>query len=389
MEENVKKIKVGVFGLYYPHYRNGVFAKLSNTPGFTFKFHGANSAKGTFLDVDPKKYKYDFVNILTRRIKIPIVHKTITIQPYAEWAMISRKFDVFIMTHDTLRPSIWCNLFLSRLMGCKVCLWGQGKSYPPNKTTWFLRKIMFSLAHSVIFYTEGVRQEWVNEGLPPEKLFVAHNALDTDLSNSISEKTTREDLDNFMSKNNLQGKDLILFSGRLILDWKKPHVLIEAMKHVVARHPSAHLVIIGDGPDKGFLEKLIKDIGLSGCVTIAGGVYEENIISLYMLASKIFVIPGKGGLGIQHGMGYGLPVITNDNIANQSPEIELLVDGVTGKFCKEDDVKDFAEAIIYLLENEAKRKELSQNALKMIQEKYNVDNMAKGILDAIKWSFRL
>ncbi len=72
-------------------------------------------------------------------------------------------------------------------------------------------------------------------------------------------------------------------------------------------------------------------------------------------------------------------------MVSHGPEIELLVNGVTGLFCRDGDVSAFAQAICTLLTNESKRKKMSENALRIIQQKYNVNNMAKGITDAVRY----
>jgi len=383
---SAKVTRVGVFGLYYPNYRLGVFRKLANLPDVSFTFHGAQNVSGSFLKTEHENPGFPFVDIWTKRIKLPFLNNYITFQPYAVWCMLMGEFDVFIMACDILRPSVWCNLVLSHILGRKVCLWGHGKSYPPSRIAWFLRSIMFRLAHSVIFYTDGVRQEWMDDEIHKEKLFVAYNALDTDISNAIISKTTETELKKFRCEHGIEGKDIILFCGRLFLEWKKPHILIKAMKQVIVQKPNVHLVIIGDGPDRKFLEELIESLQLSYHVTLTGAIHDEELIGKFMLISKLAVIPGNAGLGIQHAFGYGVPFITNSNLSKQTPEIELLVDNVNGRLCKDEDVSDFARAIIDLLTNENKRQAMAENAFQVIEKKYNVDNMAKGIIDAVKWA---
>lgn len=371
--------------LYYPHYRNGIFAKLSASPEFVFHFYGGKGDAKLFLQTDQTDRPYLFFPIWTKQIRIPFTKKKITLQPFAVWALLTKKYDIYVMSQDVLRPSVWFNLAISRILGKKVCLWGQGQSYPPNAFTWKLRKIMFRLADAVIFYTENVRNLWIQEGLEPKKLFVAYNSLDTDTSEFLMANLTESDLELFQKEHDLYHKKVIVFSGRLILDWKKPHLLIKAMQIVVTKHPEARAILIGDGGDRKYLESLVQELKLQEFIKIWGACYDESVIAKIMLSGKIFVVPGNGGLSIQHALGYGLPVITNDNIENQSPEIELIIPHRTGLFFAENNFYDLANKICYLLENENIRQQMSNNALDLIRTKYNVNMMAEGFFRAFRY----
>ena len=58
-----------------------------------------------------------------------------------------------------------------------------------------------------------------------------------------------------------------------------------------------------------------------------GALYEQEVMAPWFLSAKVFVYPGYIGLSIMHAMGYGLPVITHDNMDNQSPEVAALRNG--------------------------------------------------------------
>ena len=165
--------------------------------------------------------------------------------------------------------------------------------------------------------------------------------------------------------------------------WKKPDILIRAMKDVLKQVPNAHAVIIGDGPQKQELQELVDELQLKDKVTIAGAVFEEELLGKYFLVSKVAVIPAAAGLAVQHAFGYALPIIVGDDMNSNGPEVELVVDGVTGLICPDGDVKAFSSGICRLLSNETERKRMSENALNVILKKHNVENMAKGLLEAV------
>lgn len=379
-------VHIGMFGAYVPHYRLGLYKKLQECDDMTFTICAPDAKPGSFLhDQHPTK-SFPYINVWTKQIKLPFIRNSITLQPYAVCAMLKGSFDVFVMPDDFLRPSVWLNLILTRLRRRKVCLWGQGISHPPVPLSWFLRGIMYKLAHAIIHYTENVREQWIDRGMPSKKMFVAYNALDTNISEKIKDRISEDDLRKFRSQHGLESENVVIFCGRLFLDKKRPDILVRAMKSVVERLPDARLVIIGDGPDKNALQKIVSELRLSQVVTLTGAIHDEQVIARYMLASKVAVIPGNAGLGVQHAFGYGLPLITHNNVNTQTPEIELVTNGLTGILCPEGDVSAFAQAICRLLTNNEERGQMSTNALRIIREKYNVNNMAKGIIDAVRYA---
>lgn len=355
--KNNKKIRVGIFQWCVTDYRLGIFRALQRNADMEFVICASDEPpKSSFLKVIRKNKEFPFINITSWHLKIPILNKIMTFQPYAVGGVISGRFDVIIMADDFSDIGVWINLFLCRLLGRKICLWSQGIIRRCPKISCFIRGFIMRLAHAVIFYTENVRDEWVKRGFPKNKLFVAYNALDTDASDAIKARTTADVLRLFRSQHGLEGKKVVIFCGRLFISWKRPDILIRAMKKVTAKVPDAFAVIIGDGPDRKALEDVISELQLSHAVTLVGAVHDENLIAKYMLCSKIAVIPGNAGLGIQHAFGYGVPVITHNDMNKQTPEIELLIDGVTGRLCRNGDVSDFAQAIISLLTEETDAK---------------------------------
>lgn len=81
----------------------------------------------------------------------------------------------------------------------------------------------------------------------------------------------------------------ILCVGRLETI-KGTRVLVEAFADVVARHPHAHLTLIGRGPQQGEIEALVQRKGLAGNVRVAGFVPDEELLECYHRSTAV-VIP--------------------------------------------------------------------------------------------------
>ena len=381
-----KGIRAAIFYRFIPHYRLGVFRELQREEDLSVTICSPDdySSRDRFLQTVHQDKAFPFINIRTWFWRIPFSQRHLVLQPYAVWSMLTRRFHVHIMGNTFLEINVWICLLLSRLLGQRVCLWGHGFSLPETENGNRLRGIIMRMAHAIVFYTEGDRNRWIERGMPPEKLFVAYNAVDTDAVTEMKKQVTAESLAAFRQEWKLEGKKVVVYIGRL-LAYKKPDVAIRAMASVVEQIPQAHLVMIGDGPMREELDQLITELELSDHVTLTGTLPgEENVAKLHM-CSKVGVMPACAGLGIQHAFGYGLPMIVGDNLADHPPEIELVVEGVTGMYCRDGDPEHFAQAICRLLTNDEERKRLGTNALGVIEEKYNMQRMARGLLDAIRY----
>jgi glycosyltransferase involved in cell wall biosynthesis len=88
--------------------------------------------------------------------------------------------------------------------------------------------------------------------------------------------------------------------------------LIRALHGVQAAGRRFHLVVAGDGPLKGALQKLVSDLGLEGAVRFAGIVDEDTLSRMYG-AADAFVLPTSSlecfGLIAVEALASGSPVL--------------------------------------------------------------------------------
>lgn len=75
-----------------------------------------------------------------------------------------------------------------------------------------------------------------------------------------------------------------------------------------------HLDVVGDGPDRQACEDLVRDLGLTGRVTVHGAVPRGDVDRFYERAD-VFVFPSyrePGGAVVLEAMAYGLPLVVCD-----------------------------------------------------------------------------
>jgi len=156
----------------------------------------------------------------------------------------------------------------------------------------------------------------------------------------------------------LRDKRVIVSVGRLV-HRKGQDQLIEAMSAIIEEVPQAHLLLIGEGPYRKKLEKLVRDYGLVDQVSFIGRIqYAE--LPQYICIGEVFAMPSRSrfrgleveGLGIVYleASACGLPVIAGSS--GGAPD--AVVEGVTGVVVNGLDSAAIAVAAIEMLKNPEK-----------------------------------
>lgn len=146
-------------------------------------------------------------------------------------------------------------------------------------------------------------------------------------------------------KKRVRAEIQLLFVGRLVAQ-KNIASLITAISDVIEAFPLVRVVIVGDGPERTFLEDMIKQKRLSAHIRFAGKVPEEKVEQYYRDADA-FVLPSlyEGhSLALLAACVYELPVIATDVGANR----HMVKDGVNGYLVPPGDTKKLCDAILKL-----------------------------------------
>jgi len=156
----------------------------------------------------------------------------------------------------------------------------------------------------------------------------------------------------------LEAKKIIISVGRLV-HRKGQDKLIEAFPAVLQKIPQAHLLLVGEGPYRSHLEKLVNKLSLKENVTFVGRILYDKLPS-YLSAADVFAMPSRSrffgleveGLGIVYleASACGIPVIAGDS--GGAPD--AVREGITGLCVDGRDVHKIAQTVIALC-SDAKR----------------------------------
>ncbi len=156
----------------------------------------------------------------------------------------------------------------------------------------------------------------------------------------------------------LDAKKVIVSVGRLV-HRKGQDNLIEAMSAIISEVPDAHLLLVGEGPYRDHLTKLVGKYNLQSNVTFIGRIQYEDLPK-YICLGEIFAMPSRSrffgleveGLGIVYleASACGLPVIAG--ASGGAPD--AVIEGVTGVVVDGLDSAAIAVAAIEMLNNPEK-----------------------------------
>ena len=141
--------------------------------------------------------------------------------------------------------------------------------------------------------------------------------------------------------------------------------LIRALPEIQLAAPEASLIIVGEGPYRKDLERLVTKLELQNFVHLTGKVSQGDLSKWYA-AGDVFAMPCRTrmggwdveGLGIVflEGSATGLPVVVGDS----GGAVDAVIDGETGFLVDGRDTKAIAARLSFLLTNPAAAKSMGQ-----------------------------
>lgn len=364
-----------------PKYRIPVFRELASRPGLelTVLHSGGGASDVPVAEAEGFAARRTPARVLLRW------PRRVRWEPAQVASASRRACDVLVLEWNAGLASLVPALLLARLRGVGTVLWGHGYSKRERRAARWLRHGIGRLADCLLLYNHGaaagVARGW------PERVFVALNALDQEPIARARDtwRASPGRLAEFQEARGIAGRRVVLFVSRLEAV-NGVDLLVRAAARLQEQRPELTVAIIGKGPAKADLERLAAELGVSDRVLFLGAIYEEEELAPWFLSSDIFCYPRNIGLSLLHALGYALPVVTDDNLIAQNPEIEALRTGVNGLLYAAGDEADLAATLERLLEDEGLRRRLSAEAERTVREKFTLSNMVDGMEAAVRYA---
>jgi glycosyltransferase involved in cell wall biosynthesis len=136
--------------------------------------------------------------------------------------------------------------------------------------------------------------------------------------------------------------------------------------------PQAHLLIVGDGPQREALQGLVTGLRLEGRVTFAGN---QTDVVPWLQAIDVFALPSYANEGVPQAIlqafACALPVVTTAAGAIG----EVAHDGDTALVVRMEDAPDLARALERLLADPALGAAMGARALALVRQRHGLDTM--------------
>ena len=229
-----------------------------------------------------------------------------------------------------------------------------------------LRGFVLSKTAAVTVVSRAMAEDLLRAGAPREKVRVI--PMGTDLTGLFCPGEAPRD------------PKQVLFVGRLV-EKKGCRYLIEAWPEVIAKEAGARLLIVGDGPERGGLERRAVELKTGESVTFLGALPQSSLPDLYR-SSSVVVFPsivGRGGdregLGLVpvEALGCECAVVVSDLPAMR----DIVQDGETGLVVRRGCSEELAEVTLRLLKEPELCRRLGQNGRRYVAERFEWEKISK------------
>jgi colanic acid/amylovoran biosynthesis glycosyltransferase len=230
---------------------------------------------------------------------------------------------------------------------------------------------LFQTADFITVNSEFSRSRVLNLGAPVEKLHKLPVGLNPEQF-SFRERTLKP------------GETVrILSIGRLV-PIKGHEFAIQAVEQLRQKQSNIHYEIVGDGPERSHLEKIIQSRGLSKQVTLrgalVGSLLEETVdrAHIFLLPSVSIEGDAEGqGLALQEAQAAGLPVVATENGALP----EGMLPDKSGFLIPERNAAALSDRLSYLVEHPEIWPMLGRNGRDFVTANYDIGHLNRQLID--------
>lgn len=255
-------------------------------------------------------------------------------------------------------------LLASRGLNMRVIV--SERTYPPCYPLGYiwelLRRLTYPWAYRVVMQTtKGLN--WLNRTIPAANGVVIPNQVSYPLPQGIPAVCVVDYVP-------VRTK-MLLAVGRLD-EGKQFDKVVEAFSRVASSYPDWHLVILGDGPERGRLHDAITRLGLGGRICMPGRVGNVGDwyirADLYVMSSRFEGFPNS----LAEAMAHGCAVVSYD--CDTGPR-DIIRHGVDGLLVSPvGDVDALEKSLNRLMKDEGLRKAMSEKAIE-VRERFSSERV--------------
>jgi glycosyltransferase involved in cell wall biosynthesis len=240
-----------------------------------------------------------------------------------------------------------------------------------------LEQTVLRSADRLVVVSSALERWLVGLGVDPRRVLVVPNAADPDRF-----EAAEGERDAVRMQLGLEHKPVVGFLGSL-RPWHDTATLVTAVALLRARGVPAHLLIIGEGPERATIEDQIEQEGLVDATTFAGAI-AHDLVPTYLAAVDVAAIPYRrldgfyfSPLKLFECLATGRPVVAADvgEIGN------VVREGETGRLYPPGDAARLADAIASLLEDPAGAGSIGRAGREHVRAHHTWEHNARAVVD--------
>lgn len=268
-------------------------------------------------------------------------------------------------------------LLWQRFGGPKVVLWGHGENFAgegrvagPYKA-WMTRQV-----HWFFAYTQQSAEIAAGHGVPPDRITVVQNSMDTDEAQRTVDSVTDEELARRRAELGIQGDHVAVYVGRWV-DYRKPDYLIAAAEAAREALPDFEIVVIGEGPNDPPVREAAQRLPWFHHV---GSRFGRDLI-VDQLLGNVLLMPDPIGLVAVDSFVLGRPLVTVDR-DDHGPEFDYLTEETTLFLPRDISAAGYGREVARLLQDDERVARLREGCRKAAGV-YTLDEMVRGFTEGV------
>jgi glycosyltransferase involved in cell wall biosynthesis len=233
-----------------------------------------------------------------------------------------------------------------------------------------MNRLLAPLTDAYVAVAHGAGEYLVaHEGVPRRKLVVIHNGVDVARfapATPAARAATRAEL-------GLADHEVALLHVAVLRPEKGHAVALAALRRVVDVEPTVRLFLVGDGPERGVIERSVAELDLGRHVTLLG---QRNDVERLLPAGDIALLCSHDRvetfpMALLEAMACGLTVVST----RVGSVDEMVEDGENGRLVAAGDHAGLAAALLELVRSEGLRAKLGIRSLQIANERFRRERM--------------
>ena len=224
--------------------------------------------------------------------------------------------------------------------------------------------------------------------MPDEYYSIVENLYPT-----MTQLKSQGKIRSIVDKYNLKSGKTLIYLGTLIKT-RDPFFLFKIIKNLIKEDPEIKLLVVGEGKNPEDMidyKKYVEVNQLQNNVVFTGRVPRKEVPS-YLAAADIGIsqfppnpiLKMNSPIKLMEYMNAGLPVVAN----NYNPEQQNIIKASQGGFCVDYTIKDFCEAILVLIKNQKKGKQMGKNGQIYIRKERNYNKLAQKAEEEMQYKLK-